>query len=139
MVAETQASDEAARLSPAMLDRVRETMRALAGDEALQAEFAAGRVVRDHRAVGFGGATAAPAPRRAKKRAERSAKERAARKRRIERAERARDTAARRFREAQQRLDRAETAVEKARTRVAEAETKFAAAEEELGESRAEN
>ena len=39
------------------VDRVRETLRAVAGDEELRAEVEAGTVTRDHEAAGFGGPT----------------------------------------------------------------------------------
>ncbi len=48
---------------PAVSDRARETLRALATDDELRAEFEAGRVVRDREPVGFGSAPA-PRPRR---------------------------------------------------------------------------
>ncbi|MGH2986382.1 MAG: hypothetical protein ACRDLO_06815, partial [Solirubrobacterales bacterium] len=54
------------RVSPAIIDRARETLRAVAGDEELAAEFAAGRITTDREAVGFGGSAPATAPPRAK-------------------------------------------------------------------------
>ena len=41
---------------PATLDRVRETLRGVGADDELRGEVAAGRVVHDREAVGFGGA-----------------------------------------------------------------------------------
>lgn len=54
----TMAAVRAARpekLGPAMLDRVRDTLRAVAGDEELREEFENGRVRKDRKPVGLGG------------------------------------------------------------------------------------
>jgi hypothetical protein len=94
------------------LDRARETLRAVAGDEELRAEFEAARVVRDREAVGFGGATPAvlkPAPaskrgRRSRKRAEIA----------VRKAERALESATAEAEDAERRLERARRDLEAA-------------------------
>ena len=50
------AGRELGTASGSQLDRVRETLRAVAGDDDLRAEVAAGTVTRDHETSGFGGA-----------------------------------------------------------------------------------
>ena len=47
--------DSGDELSPTLVDRTRETLRAIAGDADLQAESAAGRLTKDREASGFGG------------------------------------------------------------------------------------
>lgn len=94
----------------AMLDRARETLRAIAGDEQLRAQFRAGRLVDDHEAVGFGGPLTAPAKRR---RAKADAPDRDAARRRdaeraVSRASRALELAGKRLEVARQRRERAE-------------------------------
>jgi hypothetical protein len=124
----------------AILDRARETLRALAGDEELRADFAAGRLTRDREAVGFGGAQIAPVPR-----AKRAAKKKpsataATRRRQAERAERqaanSLEIAAKRVKEAKRRLERAQAAVESAREEQKEADREQAERESELNDAR---
>ena len=100
--------------NPAMADRARETLRALATDDDLREEFEAGRVARDREPVGFG---SAPAPKAAPQRQADPKREReqAAARKRAERAEAA-----------------AGKAVERARAKAEKAEAAVAAAREEL-------
>ena len=129
------------RLSPAIFDRVRETLRAVAGDEELAAELRDGRLTEDREAVGFGGsAPAAPSRPAKRRRGEPTGARRRDAQRALKRALRARETAERRVAEARKRLDRAEQALEAARDHHAEAEDERAerdaeveAAEAELG------
>ncbi len=117
--------------SPATLDKVAQTLHAVAVDERARAEFACGRLTREHRASGLGPLGAgAPAPRRggAKKRpsaarereAQKAARERERereRAREIREAERAVREAEREAERAQRRLDDATSALERARAR----------------------
>ncbi len=119
------------------LDRARETLRAVAGDDELRAEFEAGKVVRDREAVGFGGAVPASlAPAKPRRRAPAQERRRAAAD--VRRAERALDAAAAEAEEAERRLDRArrdvEAAIEARERALAEREAK----EAELEAARAE-
>jgi hypothetical protein len=121
-------------LSPALLDRVRDTLHAVALDSEAHEEAAAGRLGHERRAVGFGGPAPAAPARRGRQRdgeaAEREARRRAAeeargrlREARAEatrcRAEardagRARDEAQRRLEAAEAALAAAERAVQDA-------------------------
>jgi hypothetical protein len=125
-----------------MLDRARETLRAVAGDDELRQEFLAGRISRDHEAVGFGGAVtpvraggAAKAPR--KRGADRDAKRLRDAAQKAKQAERALGVAARKAEEAQSKLLRAEAAAAAARQRAEDAERDRAAREAELADARA--
>jgi hypothetical protein len=51
--------------TPQLLERVRETLHAAAGDEEVARRLEAGRLVEDHQAVGLGGGALAAAPGRA--------------------------------------------------------------------------
>ena len=123
------------RVSAAILDRVRETLRAVAGDEELRAEFAAGRVTRDREAVGFGGSPVAPPrPRPAKERG-RPGPSAAARREaqvKVRRAQRALDTAEKRVHEARNRLEQARERLGGAQERHLEAERQRVERESEL-------
>jgi len=99
--------------SASNLDRARETLRAVAGDEELRDELEAASVVRDREAMGLGGASPAvlkPAPTRkrtaggSRKRAEDA----------VRKAQRALDAAAAEVEDAERRLGRAERALEQA-------------------------
>jgi hypothetical protein len=95
------------------LDRARETLRAVAGDEELRAEFEAASVVRDREAVGFGGATPAvlkPGP--ARKRGPAKSRKRAATA--VRKAERALESATAEAEDAERRLERAQRDLEAA-------------------------
>ena len=107
--------------NPAMADRARETLRALATDERLREEFEAGRVARDREPVGFGSAPPPKAAPKPKPDPKRKREEAAARKR----AEKAEATAAR--------------AVERARAKARKAESALAAAREALEAAEAEH
>ena len=56
MTAAAAGAAEGERLSTGMVDRVRDTLRAVAGDEDLRTEFESGQVERDRKAVGLAGA-----------------------------------------------------------------------------------
>jgi hypothetical protein len=128
--------------SAAILDRARETLRALAGDAELREELAAGRVTRDRRAVGFG-ALAAPAgrarpaaapagPRRP------SAAQRRRGEQRAKRAQRELDAATKRVTAARSRRDKARRNLGAAQAEVEEAEATQGEREAERDEARAE-
>jgi hypothetical protein len=125
------------RVSPAILDRARETVRAVAGDEELAAEFAAGRITTDREAVGFGGsAPATAAPRAKPHQPEPGAAERREAERKLKRATRALDAAAKRVESARKRLDRAQEALDGAQEQHDEAERERAEREAELAAAR---
>jgi hypothetical protein len=114
--------------SPAMADRARETLRALATDDELREEFEAGRVARDREPVGFG---SAPAPKAApKKKADpkREREDAAVRKK----AERAEAAAAKAVARARAKAEKAEGALEDARAELREAEAEHERASAEL-------
>ena len=128
------------RPGPTIMDRARETLRAVAGDEELQEELAAGRVTRDREAVGFGAALPAAASRPAK-RSQRRGPSVAARReaeRAVRRATRSLETAEKRVEEAGKRLYRAEQALDAAREAHDEAERERAEREAELMTARGE-
>ena len=129
------------RPSPAIMDRVRETLRAVAGDEELQDELRRrpgdagprGRRLRrgnPRRRVATRQASAATRPERcrARREAERS----------VRRATRALEAAAKRVEEAGKRLYRAEQALDAAREAHDEAERERAEREAELMTARGE-
>ena len=128
------------RPGPAIMDRARETLRAVAGDEELQDEFAAGRVTRDREAVGFGAAMPAASSRPAKRSQQRGPSVAARREaeRAVRRATRALETAEKRVEEAGKRLYRAEQALDAAREAHDEAERERAEREAELMTARGE-
>ena len=99
--------------SAANLDRARETLRAVAGDEELRGEFEAASIVRDREAVGLGGAAPAvlkPAPARKRGRRSRASEL----EDRLRKAQRALDAAAAEVEDAERRLGRAERDLEQA-------------------------
>jgi hypothetical protein len=111
--------------SDAMLQRARSTLQALPGDPELREEFEAGRVAKDHEAVGFGGLTVTPAP---KPKPARSDESRQA-QRRLKQAERELEMAERRLSRARGRAEKAREQLEGANATVAEAEESVADAE----------
>lgn len=112
--------------SEAMLQRARSTLQALPADGRLREEFAAGRVVEDHEAVGFGGLTVDPSP---------SPKPKAARSDESRKAQRRLKQAERELEMAERRLARARDRAEKAREQLDAANKGVAEAEEELAEA----
>jgi hypothetical protein len=127
------------RPSPAIVDRARETLRAVAGDEELQGELAAGRITRDREAVGFGGAAPAAAPRRGKRPQRRDPSVAARRRdaeRGVRRATRSLEAAEKRAREARKRLERAQAALDAASAAHGEADRERAEREAELETAR---
>ena len=102
---------EAGHATPAFLDRARDTLRAVATDEELQGELAAGRIVADHEPVGFGSAAGEIKTPRKQKREDPAEK--------------------RRRKQASARVERARAAVEKADDAVDDARLRLRAAEEE--------
>jgi hypothetical protein len=137
MMGAIQAGLGSERVSPSMLDRARETLRAVAGDEELAAEFAAGRVTADREAVGFGGSAPATAPPRAKReQPEPGAAERREAQRKLKRAERALEAATKRADSARKRLDRAQEALDAAQEQHDEAERERAEREAEVASLR---
>ena len=132
MEAVTGALAEVGHERPANLDRARETLRAVATDDELRAEFEEGRVVRDREPVGFG---SAPAPKAAKKgpRAAKSApKPDREAARRAKAAQRAEAAAERAVGQARSRVEKAEAALERARGELEQAEDERDRAAEEL-------
>jgi hypothetical protein len=141
MVAAVEGAAGAGTLSRASLDRVRETIRAVASDDELRAQFEAGRVLRDHRAVGFGSVDSLPAApaveRRSAKRPDggRARRARAAVKRARDDLDAAAKTVAmerKRLERARQALGKAQSAVDAAEERRREAEGKLRDAERQL-------
>lgn len=158
-VAEAAAKALGEQAKPAVLDRVRETLRGVAADEELRAEVAAGRVVRDREAVGFGGAAsvdvapraagrtkpgktakgsgrakrakATAAPRGPKKSSELKEAERAVRA-----AEKALETAEKHAANAAKRLEPARSEFERREAELAEAVADREGREAELAEAR---
>jgi hypothetical protein len=145
------ASEWGTKLSPAALERLRETLHAAAGDQETRELLQAGRLTEDRRAVGLGGAFAgAPArPKRAAapppaKRADTERRERiGALRKRLDEARRAQRAAAGEVRarerdesSARRALEAAERAAERARAGLAEAERKTEALEDELRDAR---
>jgi hypothetical protein len=132
--------DRTAR-SDAILDRARETLRALAGDEELRDGFRAGRLTNDREAVGFGGAVPAATARRGRGSAKKKTPASAARRRAAERAEKAAqrslDLAVKRVTEAKRRLERAEAAVDAAQAELEEVERDQLERESDLADARA--
>jgi hypothetical protein len=110
---------EAGHDRPGNLDRARETLRAVATDEELRAEFEAGRVVRDREPVGFG---SAPAPKAAPKRRAEAKKPSRESARRLKAAERSHEAAVKAADRARARVQKAESALDAARGELEEAE-----------------
>ena len=125
------------------IDRVRETLRAVAGDADLRAELESGTITRDHEAAGFGGpAPDAVAKPRGRKQASRARGDDARRRRRLEaavkKAHHSLDLATKRVGEAERRRDRAQTALDAAEQAVADAERERRASATELERAGAE-
>ena len=141
MVAAVEDAAGAGTLSRASVDRVRETIRAVASDDELRGQFEAGRVLRDHRAVGFGSVDSLPAAPDAKRRppkrsdAAQAKRARAAAKRARERLDRATQAVTKerkRLEGARRALGEAQSAVDAAEERRREAERQLHEAEREL-------
>ncbi len=127
-------------LSPTLVDRTRETLRAIAGDEDLQAEFAAGRLTKDREAVGFGGlspATVVKPSQPRKKPAEETTKKREA-EARVKKATRAFEAAEKRVTQMEKGRDRAQRTLDEAQDRLDEAEHARDEADTELADAKAE-
>jgi hypothetical protein len=126
-----------------VIDRIRETLRAVGGDEQLRGEFIEGRLTRDHEAVGFGGS----APQTVRKRPAKGRRETAkaatedARlrdaRRAVKAAERALRTARRRVEATEGRRDRAQQALDEAQAAHDEAERERTDRERELADAEA--
>jgi hypothetical protein len=138
--------------SAAVIDRARETLRAVAGDDELREELAAGRVTSDREAVGFGGDVPARTPRRQAKAGRRAKAARPAEagkpdpaagrrlaqaRKAAKQAKRALDTATKRAAEAERRRDRAREKLEAARERLDQAQGELRERESELGRAEA--
>ena len=125
------------------LDRVRETLRAVAGDAELRAEVESGTVTRDHESAGFGGAAPGKvAKSRARKGAARGGADEARRRRQLEtavkKARHSLELATKRAGEAERRRDRARDAYEAAQQAVEDAELERRESEAELERAQAE-
>ncbi|HEY8001476.1 MAG: hypothetical protein ACHQJ5_05135 [Vicinamibacteria bacterium] len=117
------------------LDRVRETLRAVAGDDRVRSELETGTLIRDHEASGFGANAAAAAPRARAKAAGAGRADEARRRRQLENAvKKARHS----FELATKRLGEAERRRERAERGLAEAEQGLETADRERRESEAE-
>jgi len=120
-------------LSAAVVDRARETLRALAGDGGLQAEFSAGRLTKDREAVGFGGL--APAVVVAPKKKESPPEPGAAARREVEaklkRSTRTLEAATKRVAQMRKGVERAQRTLDEAQERLDEAESERAEREAE--------
>lgn len=124
--------------SDATLERVKETLQAVALDERARAEFAAGRLTREQRATGFGLAGAASAP--AGSRAPKPRPPRTRQKRGADDRAHARDAlkeAKARHREASRAVTEAERAFEKARREADRAQQRLEDTSRALGDARA--
>jgi hypothetical protein len=130
MLAAVQAAS-GEKLSGATLDRVRETLRSIAGNEERRAEFEAGRVTSDHRVAGFAGELAA-VPKGARKRTASATRQQRDAKRRIEKATKERDAAQRLVEGEREALSELEDQTRRAKRRVKEAEARLSKAESEL-------
>jgi len=141
--------------SKALADRARETLRAVAADPELRAQFATGTLVREAEAVGFGvdaiaSAPAKPTARKSSKGArkpeaarsaaaetpKRTAAQRKRAERELARAERDRKAAEREVDRAERRLARAETEVGAAEGALAQAADQLADADAALKQAR---
>ena len=140
MAQAAQAAGGKPELGPAMLDRVRDTLRAVAGDEALRAEFEAGRVERDRKPVGLGGGLVAAAGAAAKPKRKRgpTAAERRRAEQRVTRARKGLDASREALASAERELNDARGALKRAERRVEGAERKRDRAQDELDEAEAE-
>lgn len=125
MAAVSAALAEAGHDRPAVADRARETLRAVATDDELRTEFEAGRVVMDREPVGFGSAPAPKAPPKAKKPSREEV-------RRAKAAERVDAAATRAADQAREEVRRAEKALQTARQELEQAEAERDRAAEEL-------
>jgi hypothetical protein len=130
--------------SRATVDRVRETLRAVAGDRELERTFALGRVVGDHEAIGFGAGTAVRPPRRAPEPSGRdpgrelSAEKRRTAQKQVRRASHDLEAALKRVREAKRRVESAEQGLDSAQRKLAEAEREHAQGSKRLADAEAE-
>ena len=132
MVAAVEAAVEGRELSPPMLDRVRETLRAIPGDEELRAEFEDGRVTRDRRAVGFSGAIADVSAAPKGKRAAKSAPRKREAERRLARAHKDHDAAQEKLEVAREGVEQLSEQLKGARRRAKEAQAALSKAKSEL-------
>ena len=117
------------------LDRVRETLRAVAGDDELRAEVEAGTVTRDREAAGFGGAMpeAVGRPRGGKRKPSGDQKKRRRQlEQAVKKAKHSHELATKRLADAERRRDRAKEALGEAETAVKDAERERRDAEAEL-------
>ncbi len=131
---------EPEKLAGGMLDRVRDTLRAVAGDEELRGEFEAGCVTRDRKPVGLGGmalgdATGGSSSKRRRK-AKRPSGPTAAQRRKadakVTKARKALDARRRDVAAATEKSERARRAAKEAEARVADAEEAERLAGEDL-------
>ena len=122
------------QLAGGMLDRVRDTLRAVAGDQELRQEFESGRVTRDRKPVGLGGGGGDK--RSGGKRSRRKRGPTAAQRRKadalVTKARKALDTRRREIAEATKKAETARRAAKDADGRVAKAEDAAGRAQEAL-------
>lgn len=135
---EAELGDDA---KPAVIDRARETMRAVAADGEVRDRFERGTLLREAEAVGFGAAGATPAPpperdRNAKPKSG-SAAERKRAAQAVKRADRALQAATGHVDDMEARVERAREALGEAKSGLADARRDRDARETELDEARA--
>jgi hypothetical protein len=123
---------EAGKPSPANLERVRNTLHAVATDEELRSELEAGRVVKDREAVGLGPFGAAPATSAAGRREEKRA---AAQRRELRDARVRAERAAKQLRSAEAALERAREDAEQAQRDLRDRQRSLDAARKEADEA----
>jgi hypothetical protein len=111
--------------SPSMLERARDTLHAVATTPELREEFEAGRMTKDHKAIGFGALTP---PKGAASAKSRRASEKSDARRRLRRAEQELEAAER-------RLERAESGKRAVEEQLATADAAVARSEQEVAEA----
>jgi hypothetical protein len=139
MAQAAQAASGKPQLGPAMLDRVRDTLRAVAGDEALRAQFEAGRVERDTKPVGLGSGLTAAVGSKAKPKVERgpAAAQRRRAEQRVTRARKALDASRAALASAEREVTDSRGALKQAERRAESAKRKRDQAQDELDEAEA--
>jgi chromosome segregation ATPase len=119
--------------SESMLERARNTLHAVATTPELREEFEAGRMTKDHRAIGFGALSAAPGTAAAKPR---RSTEKSDARRRLKRAEQELEAAERRLQRAESEKREAEGQLAAANAAVARSEQAVVEAAGERDEAR---
>ena len=124
-------------VSEAMLDRAAATLRAVAADEELRAEFEGGRITQDRTPSGFGGPLLSQPAKGGGKEPKTGARKRRRREQRAEAAERKLADAEEKVAEARGKVERAQEDLESARAALERAESERSERESELEAARA--